>query len=114
MSGKLVKEVPSKGKRISHRLELSSTSSQLKLVVDKKLIKNQASASLQISCVSSIKDLNPSVAPPLKISKNVVILDQNQMINNEKLHWSDDGMKIKSSMHLTLIVCLLTVILKYF
>jgi hypothetical protein len=68
------------------RIHLKSTTTQLRLPLDKKLVQNRARTLLEIMCESSMDGINQAVAPPLISTKTVIILDQNQLVNNQKLH----------------------------
>ncbi|XP_044252540.1 uncharacterized protein LOC123003679 isoform X1 [Tribolium madens] len=87
VSGKLIQELSSSPTKPStDRIHLKSTISILSLHLDKKIAQNRARTPLEISCESSIDGINQAVAPPLTTTKTIMVLDQNQIVNNQKLH----------------------------
>ncbi|XP_063917226.1 uncharacterized protein LOC135132935 isoform X2 [Zophobas morio] len=88
MTGKSVRELNSAFVTETHndRIHLKSTTTQLRLLLDKKLVQNRPKTPLEVTCESSTEGINQAVAPPLSSTKIVMILDQNQLVNNQKLH----------------------------
>ncbi|XP_060533194.1 uncharacterized protein LOC132706103 [Cylas formicarius] len=84
VSEKVVK-VP--GDETNGRVKLQKATIQLHLLLDKKTIPSLTGTSLEISCISSTEGISPLLSPPLASSKNVMIINPNQNVNNQKFHW---------------------------
>lgn len=70
---------------------LKSTTVQLKYHVEKKLPQNKARITIEITCVSHTEGISPIVAPPMNTTRIINIIDQNQIVNNQKLLSSFSG-----------------------
>jgi hypothetical protein len=87
------------------RIHLKSTTTQLRLPLDKKLVQNRARTPLEIMCESSMDGINQAVAPPLISTKTVIILGpepagQQSKIALTVLGWVEGGGRVGDRLRL--------------
>ncbi|CAH0551851.1 unnamed protein product [Brassicogethes aeneus] len=90
---KSIKDLPTEAVTESpnSRTKLKNSILQLRLPIEKKLIGKEASTNMEIKCISSMDGINPSLAPPLSSIRNIMIVDEHQLVNNQKLHWPNSA-----------------------
>ncbi|XP_019872535.2 uncharacterized protein LOC109600798 [Aethina tumida] len=104
-----VKELPSKSvaDNKNNNVVLKNAVSKLTLTLDKKLTGTEPSTSFEIKCVSSTDGINPNIAPHLSTTRNIMIIDENQLVNNQKLHWPSSSQKINSVLYLPILTMIM-------
>ncbi|CAH0562665.1 unnamed protein product [Brassicogethes aeneus] len=93
-----VKDLPSKPAQPdttgNSNIMLKQSISQLRIPLDKKYTGTQPSTSLEVRCVSSVDGINSNIAPHLSATRNIMIMDENQLVNNQKFHWPSCSIKV--------------------
>lgn len=107
---KTVKNLPAETvtDKQNDKIKLKNSVLQLRLALDKKLTGKEPSSNLEVKCVASTDGIGPSLAVPLSTVRNIMVVDEHMLVNNQKLHWPD------SSSQNNLAICLFVFILAIF
>ncbi|XP_050315664.1 uncharacterized protein LOC126750177 [Anthonomus grandis grandis] len=70
-------------------LQLKRGKIQIRMILDKKPSGANINAPTELSCVSSTEGLDANAAPPVVTTRTFTLVDQKQVVNNQKFRWTD-------------------------
>ncbi|XP_066144259.1 uncharacterized protein [Euwallacea fornicatus] len=74
-----------------HKLNLRRAKVQLGMTLERTSSLWNINSQNRLTCISSIEGLNLNIAPALNVTRTFTVVDSNQVIKNQHLHWPNAG-----------------------